>query len=417
MDAGGEEIPLGVENALTRMGDVSNNLVSEINSTRSFTDLPKGSLRQRGAVLGGKSAADTFNRFGVADFTADNNRAFNLTRGLSGSDQALNQAINAYSNNAGIQGLGDVNVLGNQANASRALEGFSPTALRNLSFDDLQSLESNPAYQQLLATSGGENLDAANNPYFAENLANEQQRQIEQYQQQVAPTLASQFGGGFGLTGSASMNAQRMAAEDLNRSLAESGTAAYADLFNQERGRQEQATQFLGGLEMDRASQLAGFDLSRAGQIDDQRLQRAGALGDLGLGFSGQQLDQQGALGGLINDQAAGLSAAGQARRGQEFQRIDALNNIGNQQMARDEALFGAAEQQFTGNLDDRLARYEQLSRILGQNQTAGGGGGGSKTGGAIGGAATGAAAGSAFGPWGAVIGGVAGGALGYYGS
>jgi hypothetical protein len=415
----GEEIPFGFENALTRLGDTSGNLVRQINSHGSFTGMPSGSLRQRGSVLGGAGGASTFGRFGVSDFTSDNKRAFNLTRRLSGSDDAINQAIQAYGNNAGIEGLGNVNVQGNQASSERALQNFQPTALRNLSFDDLQSLESNPAYAQLLATSQGQNLDAANNPYFAENLANEQQRQIEQYQQQVVPTLASQFGGGFGLGGSASINAQRMTAEDLNRSLAESGTAAYADLFNQERGRQEAATQYLGGLDLDRASNLAGFDLSRAGEIDNMRLSRAGQLGELGLGFSGQQLEQQNALGGLINNQAAGLSAAGQARRAQELQRIEAMNNIGNQQMARNEALFGAAEQQFNGSLDERIARLMNVSSILGQSPGSGmgGGGGSSAAAGALGGAATGAAMGSYFGPYGTAIGGVAGGALGYFGA
>lgn len=433
--------PKQLRGAFDQLGQSTEDLTGLINRRPSYLSL-KADSRVQGLnnmlAKYGSGGLDrglletTFATGGFTPFTADDQRAFSLARGLSGSDPALQEALGLYRSNSGIGALEGIDIGRNRTNATqalrdynsdalqglnfRALENYAPTALRNLDFDQLE------------ATARGDFLDVANNPFLSDALANAQRQTTEAFQRDVQPALAAQFGGGFGLTGSSSINAQRRAAEDLSRSLSEQATSTYAGQYNIERALQEQAAAQLGqlglgratnldSLRLDRAGQLGQLGLSRAQGIDANLLNRATALGDLGLGFTNAAIDRGSSLANAELAQAQGIAGVGEARRAQELQRIGLLNSIGAQQRQSAADFFGATQNRYDAQVNDQLARLQGISSII--NGTPFGtqtqGGGGSRASGIVGGAATGAAAGAAFGPYGALIGGVGGGLLGAF--
>lgn len=393
--------------AFGQLGQGAANLLSDINNKKSFLQLTPRQRRQQG--LGSIGNADTgiergvlestFNTGGFTPFTSDDKRAFSLARGLSGSDRAIGQAGNIFSNNQGASGLNAIDIGRRQEGAQTALSNFDSQALRGLDFQGLE------------ATARGDFLDVANNPFLGRALDDAQRRTTDRFTQDVQPALASQFGGGFGLTGSGSINAQRRAAEDLSRSLSEQATSTFANQFNRERGFQESAR-----------SQLGQLGLSRAQGIDANQLSRANSLGQLGLGFTQADIQRGTNLGNIQNQQGQGLLQTGQARRGQETQRIGLLNSIGQQQRQAAQDLFNRQQAVFNAPIDEQTRRLNNAAGILGVSNglgstttIQGGGGGGGGAGGALGGALTGGALGSAFGPLGGGIGAIGGGLLGLF--
>ncbi len=414
---GGAERPEEFQDAFAELGNRSEEVIEDTRTKQSFAE--RGDLGRLGGRLAGPSGRRTFANYGVAGFNRDNLRAQALTRGLRGNDPLVDQAGRAFANNQGINSLQRLNIGQQKGNSLASLSKFSPSALRGLDFQGLNRVGGLAGIQSLQDVSAGKNLAVDQNPFLKDALAAAQRQTTENFTQNVQPALASQFGGGFGLTGSASINAQRRAATDLNRDLGEQATQVYADQFARERQAQDAASQFLGGLDLNRAQGLAGLRLDRAGQIDQSRLSRAGQLGQLGLGFSGQQIQRGQALGQLGLEQAKGLGATGDLRRKQRFGQINALNQIGNQRRDFEEKLFQAQERRHNQPLDERIGRLQNIGSILGTNPVGAGGGAGagpSKAAGALGGAATGASLGfTVGGPYGAAIGGIGGGALGYF--
>lgn len=317
--------------------------------------------------IGGRGAfSDLIRSGGFVQTSADERQAQDLIRGL-GVDGRIGEASDIFRNNAGVG------------------------ALENLSFEDLQALESNPAYSQMLATAQGEFLQG--NPFLDEALAASQRDQLRLFETEILPDITAQMGGGFGLGGSAAINAKRRAAEEVSRQLAEQETQARFQNFAQERGFQNDMINNLAALDLQRATTLGQFDLDR-----------------------GQS------LGALENQRAAGLlESSGQARQ-QELQQIAGLQQIGQFDRAQQQDLFDRIQTQHDAGINDELTRLGALSSVLGVGnafgQTTTGGGDQPSTatnviGGALTGAGTGAAIGSAIPGVGTAIGAIGGGIIG----
>ena len=407
---GGEsgQVPKELGPAFQKYGNAVGGTFPDFYSRNAF--LSRGAQRRINAGLGpnleyvnqGNTGIDdkllrtTFGTGGFAGFTEDDLEAFASTRGLSPSDPALSQAAGLFGNNAGSQYLQNIDLGSQQNGALSPLRSFDSFAQQGLNFQGLQDVAS------------GKYLDVANNPHLSDALANAQRQTTENYSQNVAPALASQFGGGFGLTGSASINAQRRAAEDLNRSLSEQATSTYANQYNLERGHQEGARSLLNQLQ-----------LQRAQGIDSNRLSRAQGIADTHLGFSNANIGLGSSLGNLQNQSAQGIANIGAQRRAQELQRISALNQAGQQQRQAALDLFNVRERAINAPFDQKVDDLGRIGGLLGAGAPfagaqVGGQQQGSRLGNAIGGAASGAAAGSVFGVPGAIIGGGLGGIAAY---
>lgn len=362
----------------------------------------------------------------IPGFTGAQNKALNLANNL-GVDPALGQAAGMFRNNPGVGALQGINVNQAQQQALAGLEGFDSTQLRGVGFDALKNFDSSALkgldFNQLKQTAGGDFLDVGNNPYLQEALQNAQRLTTEQFTQNVQPALAAQFGGGFGLTGSASINAQRGAAEDLSRALSEQATSTLANQYNLERGFQEDARSLLANLQFGRAGQIDQNALSRANSLGQLQLEKAAGidqnalnqqsqLGQLGLGFTQADIQRGTNMGNLQNQAAAGLMGVGNARNEQRLQQVNTLFNLGEQQRS-------LRERQANTAIDDTLARLGQAGSIIGLNsgqQTSQSGGGGSAAGGVLGGALSGGALGFGIGgPIGGTLGAIGGGILGAF--
>ena len=430
-----QQVPRELQSAFSGIGQEASRLIRKSQKYPTFASGGAANRLQRGQdyldLTGGIPGLDqnafntTLATGGFTPFNADDLRAQSLGRNLAGGvDPALGQAGNIFRNNAGVGALRGIDIAGErnralsqlnafqpaalQAFESQALKGFSPreleqfspSELQQLAFQDLQA-SSNPAYAQLQDTSRGEFLDFDQNPYLRDAITAAQQPVIERFTQDIQPSLVGQFGGGFGLGGSASINAQRRAALDLNRALSEQSTQAYAQQYDAERARQEAATQFLGQLDLSRASQLGQLQLGRAQGIDSSQLARAQALGqlglsraqgidanqlaraqslgqlglaratslgDLGLGFTNAGISRGSALGQLENQRAQGLLGVGTQRRQQELGNINLLSSIGQQQRAQQANLFDTIAGTEDAKINDRIARLGGISQIIGAN-------------------------------------------------
>lgn len=375
------------EGAFSALGAQAEDLIGDVRNRNSFVG-SSGKLRNRHldsitARNGGFSGLDqrlleqTFDTGGYTGFTADDLDAFNRTRQLDGANPLLGQAANRFKKNTGIDALGALDVNGQRDASLRALQG--------LDFDQLQQ------------TARGDFLDVSNNPFLSDALDNAQRRTTDAFKRDVQPALAAQFGGGFGLSGSSSINAQRRAAEDLSRALSEQATGTYADQYNRERGFMEQARSQLGQL----------------------GLERAGQLGQLGLGFTNAGIDRGTALASGQLQQAQGIADVGVQQRQQELEHINLLGQQGAQQRQSARDLFDTRANAYDARIDDQIGRLQGIAGIVGAG---GGGGGGSVTGpgqggsrasGILGGALAGGSAGFALGgPFGGVLGAGIGGGL-----
>lgn len=425
-----------------QLGGGAEDLGRQIRYNPSFQARPTGDqIRIAGTQLGdlskyGMSGGDLnalIRSGGFVGTTADEARAHDMARSIAGSgvDPRIAEASGLFRNNAGVDALKGINVGQDRTNSLSALNNLNipgaqqqaQSALQGLSFDELQGLQGTAGYQQQLAAAQGKNLQG--NPFLDQVLEANRRQQTRDYQTQIAPGLAAQFGGGFGLAGSASMNAQRRAAEEVSRGIGEQETGARFQDYNQQIQRQHEAGQFLGNLDLQRGSQLGQLGLGRAqslGQLglgfSQQNLDRAGQLGQLGLGFTNAGIDRGSQLGNLQNQQGQGLLAAGEAGRRQELANVNLLSQIGAFERGQQQDLYGRLNTMQNAGIDDRLSRFGQLSGILGAGSGFGQttqGGGASRGANALGGAATGASLGGFAGPWGAAAGALVGGGIGYF--
>ena len=422
------EPPGEFQDAFRSLGNQTNSAIRRSQRRGTFASLNAGDRVNRGSgIAAGIPGLDqtsfrkTLSTGGFTPFNADDLRAQQQGRNLAGGvSPELGQAGNIFRNNAGVSALKGINV-GQQQEKSLGplrnvgfgnIENYTPEQLAALRFEDLQSTSSNPAFDYLQATMRGDYLSPDSNPFLADAIRAAQDPVLEAFSQDILPGITGQFGGGFGLGGSAAINATRRAGEDVSDALSRDATLAYANAYQQERGLQEGATQFMGNLDLSRALGLGDLDLSRAGQMDqldlekefglsDRQLQRALGIGELGLGFTQADIQRGSALGGIENQRAQGLLGVGAERRGQELQNVQLLSDIGRQQREQQLSLYSALERGYNAPVDDQLQRLGLASGILGSNTggaTIGGGGGRNQLTSGLGGALSGAALGAALG-------------------
>lgn len=434
--------------AFSLLGNRTEQLQNQIKQNPAFLALtPQQRLAQANALTGGRALqiggpgfATTLQTGGFTPFNPDDIQAQSLARQIARApDPSLGQAQRLFQNNAGVSALRGINIGQLQQNATAALRGFSPSALQNANFGALQNFQptalqnanfgalrgqnfgalrgfnsaalrgfrpsqlaalrfgglgnirSNAAFQQLQKTSQGGFLRG--NPFLTQALAAAQQPVTQNFTTRIQPALAAQFGGGFGVGGSAAINAQRLAAQDLNRQFANQAAQVAFQNFNAERARQEAATQFLGQLDQSRAlglgqlqlgqaSQLANIGLQRAQGLDSNALARAQSLGQLGLQRAtslGQlQLGRAQSLGQLGLQRASNLGQL-QLGRAQSLgelglSRAKALAQSGldftNSRVTRGKAIGNLQNTQAQGLLDvgtQRRAQQVQAQQLLSQ--------------------------------------------------
>lgn len=408
---------------------------------------------------------------GFAPLNQQQQSAINQFRGLSGGDAAFNSAIQALNDRGGINALRGINVGSQQRQAESALRGLNFSALnasntgRNLGAFDIGSeqeaalaalqnasrffnlLESeDPNARFLRETGSGAFLGPDSNPFLRDAVEAAQRPVIDEFTRRIQPQLASQFGGGFGVGGSAAINAQRLAANDLTRNLSDSATRTFAANFEAERQRQEAANQFLSNLRFQRGSALGQLGLQQAQSLADTRLgftgqelsrrtsldnllaqqararvqgqlDRAQSLAQSGLGFTQAGIQRGIGLQNAINQRGATLAQIGTARGNQRLAAAEGLLRGGTLQQQNDLLAAEVAARQFNAKRNSDLVQLQLAAPLVGGGTTIGAGAGGSRAsgaiGGALGGAATGAALGSVVPGLGTVTGAIGGGVLG----
>lgn len=369
---------------------------------------------------------------GYVGLTGAQRQAIGSFQGLQGGDAGFGRAERAFENNRGINQLGGINYGGLQSGAERALQGYDPQALRQfqpnaqsaVNFNELQRQD--PSNQYLRQVGSGEFLTPDSNPFLRGSIEAAQRPVLDAFQQRIQPGLAAQFGGGFGVGGSASMNAQRLAAEGVTRNLSDSATRAYAGAYAQERGLMDNANQFLSNQQLQRGQSLGqlqlgraqGIDASRfarAQGIDASRLSRAQGLAQSGLGFANARVAGGSALANASNARAAGLSQNAAARGAQRLAAAQGLLAGGTLEQRTLERGADIARQQYDSRQNPELIKM-QLAASLMNNQGPGTQGASrNRAAGAAGGALSGAATGASFGGvYGAIGGALIGGAAGY---
>lgn len=351
---------------------------------------------------------------GYVPLTGDQNRAISSFRGLQAGDAGFGRAENAFENNRGINQLGGINYGQLQSGAEAGLQNFDPTAQRGVDFNALQ--QQDPSNQYLRQVGAGEFLTPDSNPFLRGSIEAAQRPVLDAYQQRIAPQLAAQFGGGFGVGGSASMNAQRLAAEGVSRNLSDSATQAYASAYARERGLMDNANQFLSGQQVQRGTALGQLQLGRAQGIDQSRLERGQSLAQSGLGFTNARVTGGSALADASNARAAGLSQNAAARGSQRLAAAQGLLAGGTLEQQTLERGADLARQQYDTQENRDLIQLQLASGLVGNNPVPLQGASRNRLAGAAGGALSGGATGASMSggnPYaiaaGAVIGGVAG--------
>lgn len=420
---GKEEIAVGVEDFLR-----------DDNNFRTFENVNIGDRANFGRELFGANASPDVLRAvetgGFIGITPEMRAATSTFRGLQGGDAFLNQAGNAFSNyrpdalrgvNFGeLKNFQSSNLAGQDFGALRA---FAPDAMSAVTFKaDAQD-------KYLRQVGSGQFLSPDSNPHLRAAVEASQRPTIEAYREQIAPAMAAQFGGGFGLGGSLQINQQARAARDVTRNLSDSATTAYASAYENERARMDAANTFLSGQSLQRGQ----LQLNRAQGIDQARLARAQGLGELGLSRAsamdqnalaratelGQLKLQRGsAIENARLQRAEGLAGVGATRGQQAMAAAGALYGIGSDRRAIAREAADIASQQFFARNNKELQKLQIISPLVNTGGAGVGQGsaGRNKLAGAAGGAVSGAAAGSAIYPGvGTVVGGVIGGLGGYF--
>ena len=269
------------------------------------------------------------------------------------------------------------------------------------------------------------------NPYISQAYEAASRPMIEQWKEEIAPSLDARFALSGRYGSDAMQNSKYRSAEGLGRSLAQLGTGLYGEAYEADRNRQMAgANQLLQG-----QMQGAGLSSSVGEQDYAQRAAAAAGMADIGSAKYNQQYASAGGLVDLGNlGQQTQMTAAQtlpgiiQARDQEAMQNLGLLSSVGDREQAMINDMLGRTDSVYEANRRqayDDLAEYSALlngvpggttsSQPYYRNQAAG------IAGGAVTGGTTGAMMGSSFGPWGTAIGGgvglLGGGLLGYYGS
>jgi hypothetical protein len=350
-------------------------------------------------------------------------------------NQMVGGAANALSGMTGYGGLGEAQQFAGNP-ALGALPASEQFALSQMGVGGAGN-------QQLAQTASGGFLGS--NPYLDQMFNTAAGRAGEQFNEQVMPGIAAQFGSGGRTGGGIHQEVAGNAARQFGRDLQGMAAGVYSPAYESERNRMIQAAQGASGAGLG----AAGLGVDAFGQYNQADLGRLGLASGHYLGERG--LGQQGAtaLGGLGIDQGQlGLGGAGLAgQMGQGMGQLgiggmDAMQNMYNtigQNQFRAGTLMPSFNDMQYGDIQRLMGVggmiEDQAQRYMGANQDRwnfgqaapwqnmnnyanaiyglpGGYGtqsstqpGGSRAAGIMGGAM----AGSALGPWGALGGGILG--------
>jgi hypothetical protein len=294
-------------------------------------------------------------------------------------------------------------------------------------------LYEDPAYSLLAPTASGEMLGA--NPYLDEMFGRAAGKAGEQFQNIIAPSIASQFSRAGRYGSGAQEQAFGRAGQSLSETLGGMAANIYGGEYGRERERQLGAARDISGVfgrekaqqlgAMGGMSDIYGRGISQQlaatggmadvyGQEKARQLAATGGLAGVYQGGVGQQLQALGGMEGAYGgEQARRLSAmggmAGAYRGGmgdifrgaemapglaaQDYFDMSQLANIGQQKQAQQTAMMQDPMQrlQAYGSFLQPGSQFGTTTQPLHSNPLAS--------------ALGGAAAGSAFGPWGAGIG------------
>lgn len=227
--------------------------------------------------------------------------------------QGLNMGMGTA--NVGVPGyVGDAQQQLSQTAAGRDLRqnpGFNTLE----AFGNGAMLGTDPSQGYFSDAAGGKYLDQQN-PYLSGLFHNATDPMVQQFQQAIAPGIASQFSAA-GRTGSGAHQTAFTNAEDsLGRGLANAASSIYGNAYENERQRQ----------------QAAAGQLSQQDQFG-RNMQMQGALGQSNIYNTERGLAQQAALAmpqyaSQVKDigynDAAKMLGVGQFMQGQQQQQIDA---------------------------------------------------------------------------------------------
>jgi len=213
------------------------------------------------------------------------------------------------------------------------------------------------------------------NPYVNQMVQNAQRPVVQNFQNAIAPALASQFSAA-GRTGSGAHQAAFGQATDaLGRTLGDISSGLYGQNYANERGLQQQAAGALMGQQnQDRAYQMqAAQDL--ANRVDATRnfqMQGAQQLGAMNANERAQQLQAAQSIGNLYGQQqelgqAAALAAPGFATANQNlsYDNIAKLLGVGQLQQQQQQDLINADRERFDFGQNLPLQKLQSLNQLL----------------------------------------------------
>lgn len=233
---------------------------------------------------------------------------------------------------------------------------------------------SNPAQDYFQGATNGNFLDQQN-PWLKQLVESAQRPVVSQFQNAIAPAMASQFSAA-GRTGSgAHQGAFGQATESLGRNLGDISTGIYGTAYENERNRQQQAAGQLAQMnESERAQQLQGAQGEQQGRLAGAQ-GMAGALGTMGSLFQDQRGQQLRGAEDITNQyvaerdrqQQAALAAPGMATTSQnlDFDRIAKMMGTGQYMQGQQQQLLDADKARYDFGQERPLMNLQALNQLL----------------------------------------------------
>lgn len=288
-------------------------------------------------------------------------------RAMQGNDPLLGPARDSLAQTAAGRPMGDnpgfaqMQNFGNGAyyGNNAALPAMSGMTSRGSTFGQFaagDNVGNNPAQGYFNDAAGGKFLSDQTNPYLSQMYDSATRPMVQQFQNAIAPGIASQFSAA-GRTGSgAHAAAFDNASQTLGRQLGDTSANLYGHAYDTERGLQQQAAGTLGsmnqaerGMQLQGAQGMAGMLGQMGSLFDNERGMQLRGAEDMGQQYGNER--------GL--QQSAALAAPGFAQNSQnaDFDRISKLMGVGQYRQN--------AEQQ---GIDDQRARFDYGQQLPLQN-------------------------------------------------
>lgn len=233
---------------------------------------------------------------------------------------------------------------------------------------------SNPAQDYFQSSTNGNFLDKQN-PWLKQLVESAQRPVVSQFQNAIAPAMASQFSAA-GRTGSGAHEAAFGQASDaLGRNLGDISTGIYGTAYENERNRQQASAGQLAQMnESERAQQLQGAQGEQQGKLAGAQ-GMASALGTMGGLFQDQRGQQLRGAEDITNQygaerdrqQQAALAAPGMATTSQnlDFDRIAKMMGSGQYMQGQQQQLIDADKARYDFGQERPLMNLQALNQLL----------------------------------------------------